>query len=225
MKIELPDADYTVTRVFCIGRNYEAHVREMKSDAPGAPGAPVIFSKPPSSLVKPGEKIRFPAHGEVLHHEVELVLLVGRAGRARTEAEARDFIAGITVGLDLTLRDVQQGLKKRGHPWEIAKAFDQSAPVGDFIPCDEHVDLGGLSFSCRVNGALRQQGHSKDMILSMETLVMVVSRIWALRPGDLVFTGTPSGVGLLHPGDRIQVENEQIGSYTWDIIEAVKGAQ
>jgi len=206
-----------VSRVFCIGRNYVEHVHEMKSEVPGSP---VIFSKPPSSLVKPGEKIYFPAHGKELHHEVEVVVLIGKEGRARTESEARDFITGLTLGLDLTLRDVQNALKKKGLPWEISKAFEQSAPIGEFVPFDESVDLGRLSFSCSVNGMIRQKGNSKYMIFSIEALIVALSRIWALRPGDLIFTGTPPGVGPLSPGDGIRVESEQLGSYGWDVISA-----
>jgi len=203
MNIKMGDINFTVNRIFCIGKNYEAHVQEMK---------------PPGCLVKPGEKIQFPAHGKVLHHEVELVLLIGKAGRAASAEEARTFISGMTLGLDLTLRDIQYGLKEKGLPWEISKAFEQSAPAGDFIPCDAAAEPGNIAFTCRVNGDLRQSGNSKDMIFPIEILIVALSRIWTLQPGDLIFTGTPSGVGLLRRGDRIQVENEQIGSYEWEVV-------
>ncbi|MGB2990203.1 MAG: fumarylacetoacetate hydrolase family protein, partial [Candidatus Zixiibacteriota bacterium] len=150
-----------VARVFCIGRNYVEHVHELSNVLPTKP---VVFIKPASCLVGPGEEIHFPKHGNELHHEVEIVVKVGREGRAQTEEEALSFISALTVGLDLTLRDVQGELKKKGLPWEIAKAFEQSAPVGDFIPYDRSLDLKNISFGCKVNGKERQRGNTGKMI-------------------------------------------------------------
>lgn len=208
--------DLNLTRVFCIGRNYVEHVRELSNIVPTKP---VVFIKPASCLVAPGEKIHFPKHGSELHHEVEIVMRVGREGRAGTEKEALSSIGAITVGLDLTLRDVQGELKKKGLPWEAAKAFEQSAPVGDFIPYDGSLDLKDISFGCKVNGIERQRGNTGKMIFSIPKLVVELSKIWLLRPGDLIYTGTPSGVGPLNIGDRIEVESGPIGSFSWNIIE------
>ena len=205
-----------VARVFCIGRNYVEHVRELSNVLPTKP---VVFIKPASCLVGPGEKIHFPKHGNELHHEVEIVVKVGREGRAQTEEEALSFISALTVGLDLTLRDVQGELKKKGLPWEIAKAFEQSAPVGDFIPYDESLDLKDVSFGCRVNGIERQRGNTGKMIFSIERLLVELSRIWLLRPGDLIYTGTPSGVGPLTIGDTIEIYSDPTGSFSWSIVE------
>jgi acylpyruvate hydrolase len=209
--------DYSnVARIFCIGRNYVEHVRELSNMVPTKP---VVFIKPVTCLVKPGEHIHFPKHGKELHHEVEIVVKVGKEGRVRNEEEAPSFISAITIGLDLTLRDVQEELKKKGLPWEIAKAFDQSAPIGDFIPYDQTLDLKNISFGCRVNGIERQRGNSHYMIFSIERLLVELSQIWLLFPGDLVYTGTPSGVGPLKIGDTIEIESEKIGSFSWSFIE------
>ncbi|MGB2982192.1 MAG: fumarylacetoacetate hydrolase family protein [Candidatus Zixiibacteriota bacterium] len=205
-----------VARVFCIGRNYVEHVHELSNVLPTKP---VVFIKPSSCLVAPGEKVHFPKHGKELHHEVEIVVKVGREGRAQTEEEALSFISALTVGLDLTLRDVQGELKKKGLPWEIAKAFEQSAPIGDFIAYDQTLDLNNISFGCKVNGIERQRGNTGEMIFSVERLLVELSKVWLLCPGDLIYTGTPSGVGPLKIGDSIEVESDPIGSFSWDIVE------
>jgi 2-keto-4-pentenoate hydratase/2-oxohepta-3-ene-1,7-dioic acid hydratase in catechol pathway len=204
------------TRVFCIGRNYVEHVHELSNVMPAKP---VVFIKPASCLVGPGEKIHFPKHGNELHHEVEIVVRVSKKGRARTEEEALSFINAISIGLDLTLRDVQTELKQKGLPWEIAKAFDQSAPIGDFIPYDGLLDLKNISFGCKINGIKRQRGNTGNMIFSIQKLLVELSKIWVLRPGDLIYTGTPSGVGPLKIDDRIEVESNPIGSFSWNIVE------
>jgi len=206
----------SIARVFCIGRNYVEHVRELSNIMPTKP---VVFIKPASCLVGPGEKINFPKHGSELHHEVEIVVRVGREGRVRTEEEALSFISSLTVGLDLTLRDVQKDLKQKGLPWEVAKAFEQSAPIGNFIPYDGLLDLKDISFGCKVNEIERQRGNTGDMIFSIERLLVELSKIWLLRPGDLIYTGTPSGVGPLKIGDLIEVESDPIGSFSWSIVE------
>ena len=205
-----------IARVFCIGRNYVEHVQELSNIIPAKP---VVFIKPASCLVGPGEKIHFPKHGQELHHEVEIVVQVGREGKATTEEEALSYISAITVGLDLTLRDVQEDLKKKGLPWEIAKAFEQSAPLGDFIPYDGSLDLNHISFGCQVNGITRQRGNTVDMIFSIEKLLVELCKIWVLKPGDLIYTGTPSGVGPLKIGDLIEAESDPIGSFSWSIVE------
>ena len=205
----------SVAHVFCIGRNYVEHVRELAS---AMPTKPVVFIKPASCLIGPGEEIHFPKHGSELHHEVEIVVRVGREGRVSTEEEALSFISSITIGLDLTLRDVQKDLKQKGLPWEIAKAFEQSAPIGDFIPYDQSLDLKDISFGCKVNGIERQRGNTGEMIFSIGELLVHLSKIWVLRPSDLIYTGTPSGVGPLKIGDSIEIESDPIGSFSWSIV-------
>jgi len=208
--------DSNIPRVFCIGRNYAGHVDEMSNTIPEKP---VVFIKPASCLVRPGERIHFPKHGKELHHEVEVVIKLGQEGKVRTEKEALSFISDITVGLDLTLRDVQKELKQKGLPWEIAKAFEQSAPVGDFVPYDQTLDLDNISFGCKVNGEERQKGNTGEMIFKIGELLVELSKIWVLLPGDLIYTGTPSGVGPLRVGDTIEVESEPVGKFFWSIVE------
>jgi 2-keto-4-pentenoate hydratase/2-oxohepta-3-ene-1,7-dioic acid hydratase in catechol pathway len=212
----MSECSLDIPRVFCIGRNYAEHVREL---ANVVPQKPVVFIKPATCLVAPGEKIHFPKHGSELHHEVEIVVKVGRQGKVGTEEEALNFISAVTIGLDLTLRDVQSDLKKKGLPWEMAKAFDQSAPIGDFILYDGSLDLKNISFGCKVNGVERQKGNSGEMIFSIPRLLVELNKIWVLRPGDLIYTGTPSGVGPLEIGDTIEVESDAIGSFSWSIVE------
>jgi 2-keto-4-pentenoate hydratase/2-oxohepta-3-ene-1,7-dioic acid hydratase in catechol pathway len=203
------------TRVFCIGRNYANHARELSNPVPDRP---VIFMKPASSLVWPGSDVYFPAHGEDLQHEVELVVEIGKDGRAETVEDAKSYIRSYSIGVDLTLRDVQKELKARRLPWEIAKAFDQSALIGDLVRYEATNDLADVSFSCSVNGELRQTGYTKDMIFSVEQLLIAISGVWELQEGDIVYTGTPSGVGSLRIGDRLSVHCNPVGEFTWNIV-------
>ncbi|MCJ7457875.1 MAG: fumarylacetoacetate hydrolase family protein [candidate division Zixibacteria bacterium] len=203
-------------RLFCIGRNYTEHIQELSNTVPTKP---VFFIKPATCLIGPREKIHFPKHGKELHHEVEIVVKIGSEGRVVREEEAISFVSAVTVGLDLTLRDVQADLKKKGLPWEIAKAFEQSAPIGDFVPYDKSVELNNISFGCKVNGIERQTGNSRDMIFSIPRLLVELSKIWVLHEGDLIYTGTPSGVGPLTIGDTIEIESELTGSFSWSIVE------
>jgi 2-keto-4-pentenoate hydratase/2-oxohepta-3-ene-1,7-dioic acid hydratase in catechol pathway len=202
-------------RIFCIGRNYAEHAAELANPLPCAP---VMFMKPASSLVRPGEPVRFPGHGRELHHEVELVVSIGRSGKVSAPEQAFSYVNGISVGLDLTLRDVQQRMKRKGLPWEAAKAFDQSAPVGEFVDYTDAIDLNDVSFQCAVNGTRRQAGNSRDMLFPVERLLVELSRIWTLQPGDLVFTGTPPGVGPLQVGDRVEIASELTGAFAWSIV-------
>ena len=175
--------------------------------------------KPVSSIVAPGESLFMPRHGNLLHHEVEVVLLIGREGQDIPQANALSFIAGVSLGLDLTLRDVQVQLKKAGLPWELSKSFEQSAPLGllkAYHPGS--IDLENLSFTCSVNGKLRQQGKTRDMIFPIKNLIQTLSGWWTLRPGDIIFTGTPAGVGPLKAGDRVDIESPDIGLFSWTLF-------
>lgn len=211
----MPGSATSSRRIFCIGRNYAEHAAELANPLPAAP---VIFMKPPSCLVSPGEPVHFPRHGRELHHEVELVVEIGRAGRVSEPEQALSYVGGISLGLDLTLRDVQQQLKQKGLPWEAAKAFDQSAPTGEFVDYRASIDLRDIAFQCSVNGALRQAGNSRDMLFPVDRLLVELSRIWTLQPGDLLFTGTPAGVGPLSVGDRVEIASELTGAFAWSIV-------
>jgi 2-keto-4-pentenoate hydratase/2-oxohepta-3-ene-1,7-dioic acid hydratase in catechol pathway len=204
-----------VPRIFCIGRNYLAHAAELGN---AVTEEPVVFMKPPQCLVPPGEAIPFPSHGKELHQEAEVVLRIGRrCVKVKTE-QAIDFLDGVGLGLDLTLRDVQDSLKKRGLPWEKAKAFEHSAPLGPIIGIDKLADIDNLAFTCNVNGRVRQEGCTADMIFPPARIVSYLSGIWELMPGDLIYTGTPQGVAPLSVGDTITVEADWAGSHSWEII-------
>ena len=206
-----------MARIFCIGQNYIAHIRELSNPMPEKP---VVFMRPLSCLVAPGEEIHFPKHGSLLHYEAEVVVRIGKQGQNIKQQEALSYIDAVTLGVDLTLRDLQKAAKQEGLPWEQAKSFEQSAPLGKFLPYDpESINLKDLNFICKINGEVRQDGNTKDMLFSFERLIADLSKIWILRPGDMIYTGTPSGVGPLKIGDSIEVENDQIGSFAWTIIE------
>jgi 2-keto-4-pentenoate hydratase/2-oxohepta-3-ene-1,7-dioic acid hydratase in catechol pathway len=205
---------YAPRRVFCIGRNYRKHARELGNEPPAEP---VIFLKPPTSLVPPDSTIPLPVHGDDPQFEAELVLLLDGEGRVLDEEGAWEYVAGLSLGLDLTLRDVQSRLKRAGLPWELAKAFDHSAAVGRFTPLAAAGNPNEITFSCRINGETRQTGRVREMIFTIPQLLVAISRAWTLSPGDLVYTGTPDGVGSLRSGDSIEVSSDTLGAFTWKI--------
>lgn len=207
--------DHQSFRIFCIGRNYSEHAKELGSEIPESP---VVFMKPPRCLVEQGTPVRFPRHGKVLHHEVELVVKIGKTGNPLSETDALSYIDSLAIGLDLTLRDLQNQLKDKGLPWEICKAFEQSSPIGTFKKFNSQVVPDNISFTCHVDGELRQSGNSKDMIFSVGRLVFELGKIWELQPGDLIYTGTPSGVGPLKAGSVVTISSELLGTYSWEII-------
>ena len=220
MQISVNGQLFAPNRIFCIGKNYDEHVKELGGKTPEEP---VVFMKPVSSIVAPGESLFMPRHGNLLHHEVEVVLLIGREGQDIPQANALSFIAGVSLGLDLTLRDVQVQLKKAGLPWELSKSFEQSAPLGLFKAYHPgSIDLENLSFTCSVNGELRQQGNTRDMLFPIKSLIHMLSGWWTLRSGDIVFTGTPSGVGPLKAGDRVDIESPGTGLFSWTLFTSGK---
>src|SRR5512146_1850275 len=206
---KLPDP----RRIFCVGRNYAEHAKEMGN---ALPPEPVIFMKPVTSLVREGEKLVLPRGRGSVHHEMELVLAVGREAKDATPETALSLLAGVTLGLDLTLRDEQARLKQAGAPWELAKAFDGSAAVGRFSPAPVRFDPQALDMLCTVNGQVRQAGNTRDMLFPVATIIAFLSTRWRLLPGDLIYTGTPSGVGPLRPADRIEISSPALGTFAWD---------
>lgn len=203
-----------VNRIFCIGKNYAAHVEELKHLGHPPDGQCVVFMKPPSCVVPEGEPIVLPKGVGEVHHEAELVVLLTGGGRDIPVDEATHHIAGLTLGLDLTLRDLQTELKNGGKPWELAKAFDGAAPLGDFKPFLDQ-DLQALEFTFHVNGTLRQHGRTAKMLYGVARQIHILSQTWALLPGDAIYTGTPSGVGPLRPGDELMLEGRGLGRYRW----------
>lgn len=200
-----------VNRIFCIGRNYAKHVAELGN---ATDGECVIFMKPASCVVEEGEPVVLPKHIGSIHHEAELVVLLTGGGRDIPLEDALSCVAGITLGLDLTARDLQTTLKNKGAPWELAKAFDGAAPLGDFKPYLEQ-DLQALEFTCHINGELRQHGHTRDMLYTVARQIHILSQTWSLEPGDVIYTGTPEGVGPLKAGDQVVLEGRSLGRYEW----------
>ncbi len=190
---------FPVNRVFCVGRNYAAHAREMGGDPERE--APFFFSKPATAVVGDNRPVRYPDQTNELHHEVELVVALHRGGQGLSEDEVADCVFGYGVGIDLTRRDLQAQAKQQGRPWDTAKGFDDSAPVSSLLPVAACAGVERGAISLRVNGELRQQGDLDQMIWRVPEVVAILSRYYRLRPGDLVFTGTPAGVGPLQRGD------------------------
>lgn len=198
------DARFPVRRIFCVGRNYADHVREMGNDPKSEP--PVFFTKPADAVVDDGAAIAYASNTKDLHYEVELVVAIGAAGVEIAAASALDHVWGYAVGVDLTRRDLQAAAKKGGAPWDAAKAFDDSAPVSALAPVSGIGHLKSAAIRLSVNGTVKQNADIADMIWSVPEIIAALSRSWALRPGDLIFTGTPSGVGPLQRGDAVLAE-------------------
>lgn len=196
------DAKFPVRRIFCVGRNYADHVREMGNDPKSEP--PIFFTKPADALVSDGAAIRYAANTSNLHFEVELVIAIGKGGENIAESAALDHVWGYAVGVDLTRRDRQAEAKKAGAPWDAAKAFDESAPLGALAPVANGKHPHTARIWLKVNGETKQDANTSEMIWSCAEIISTLSRAWALRPGDLIYTGTPSGVGPIVPGDRIE---------------------
>lgn len=189
-------------KVVCVGRNYAAHARELGN---AVPETPILFLKPSTALASLVQGFAIPSGRGECHHETEVTVLIGRTLKHASEAECHAAIAGIGLGLDLTLRDLQNELKKKGHPWEVAKAFDGAAPLSAFLR-PEGIALDDIRFSLAVNGEPRQRGHSADMITGILPLLAYISGIFTLEPGDVVMTGTPEGVAALRSGDALVLE-------------------
>ena len=201
---------FPVRRVFCVGRNYAEHAREMGHDPSREP--PFFFTKPADALVISGAETPYPPATKDLHHEIELVAAIGREATAIDAAEALDHVWGYAAGIDLTRRDIQAEAKKAGRPWDMAKGFDASAPIGDLAPASRigHPTAGRLTLG--VNGTVRQSGDIADMIWSVPEAIAYLSGLVTLMPGDLIFTGTPAGVDAVVKGDRLEGLIEGVGS-------------
>jgi len=196
-------------KIFCIGRNYADHAKEMNSNVPSKP---MIFMKPPTALVKNNEAVYYPSFTENLHYECELVIKIGKNGKSIDEKFALDYISEVSVGIDFTARDIQAKCKEKGHPWELAKAFDYSAPVGKFLPASTVSDWDNISFHLDINGERKQTGHTKDLIFTVPHLIHYISQFFTFQTGDLIYTGTPAGVGPVKIGDRLvaSLEGEEL---------------
>ncbi|HWE46470.1 MAG TPA: fumarylacetoacetate hydrolase family protein [Caulobacteraceae bacterium] len=208
-------ARFPVRRIFCVGRNYAAHVKEMGGDA--ARETPIFFTKPADAIVRDGGDVPYPPATRELHHEVELVIALGGEGHDLTPQDAERLIWGWAVGVDLTRRDLQNAAKKAGAPWDTAKAFDASAPLG---PITRRADLlqpkGRITLT--VNGDTRQDADLSDMIWSPDEIVAEASKLWTLSRGDLIFTGTPEGVGPLNRGEKVHCRIEGLEPLDFTVV-------
>lgn len=199
-----------VGKIVCMGRNYVAHIEELNNEPPGAP---MFFIKPPTALAPLEEPVRIPSYSSKARHELELALLMGKELFEAGEDEVFPAIAGYGAAIDLTLQDVQDKLKAKGHPWEIAKAFDGSCPISEFVPASDVPDPQDVLISMKVNGQQRHNGSTKLMIYDIPKIVSAASRYFTLEEGDIVLTGTPAGVGSLEPGDELEMEIEHVGKF------------
>jgi fumarylpyruvate hydrolase len=206
------DALFPVRRVLCVGRNYAAHRREMGGDDRDPP---FFFAKPADAIVPPGGAVPFPPATTNLHQEIELVVALKSGGSDIPVGRALEAVFGYAVGVDLTRRDLQALAKDKGQPWEAAKGFDASGPVSAIRPWSDAPPQGAIRLS--VNGAVRQDAVVADMIWDVAEIISEASRLWTLKPGDLIFTGTPEGVGPLQRGDRIESEVEGVGSLSFQL--------
>jgi fumarylpyruvate hydrolase len=209
------DARFPVRRIFCVGRNYADHVREMGNDPKSEP--PLFFTKPADAVVESGAVIAYPSNTSNFHHEVELVIAIGKGGSNIAEAAALDHVWGYGVGVDLTRRDRQAEAKKAGTPWDTAKGFDQSAPISALTPVSESGHVTDAHIWLKANGETRQDASTHDMIWSIPEIIGALSRWWELKPGDLIFTGSPSGVSALNPGDAVACGVEGLAPLAFSI--------
>ncbi len=203
---------FLVHRIFCVGRNYKKHIDEMGYEENDIPF--VFFMKPPEAIVTDGQKIAIPDFTNNFQHEAELVIAIGKEGKKIPEENALEHIFGYSVGIDLTCRDIQNEAKKKGRPWTLAKSIPYSAPVSDITPADEsgHLNEGNIRLS--VNGEIRQNSNLKHMIRSVPKIISNLSQFYTLFPGDIIFTGTPEGVGKLESGDIVFAEIDRLQPLT-----------
>ncbi|MBC6609871.1 fumarylacetoacetate hydrolase family protein [Hymenobacter sp. BT507] len=197
-------------KILCIGRNYADHIAELQNETPTEP---VIFAKPDTALLQRGMPFFYPDFSQDVHHELELVLRISKNGKNIEEKFAHTYYDAVGLGIDFTARDLQSKLKAKGLPWELAKGFDGSAPLGTvFKPVGDFADLKNINFRLEVNGEVRQQGNSSLMLHPFDAIISYISRFITLKIGDLIFTGTPSGVGPVQIGDRLVgfIEQERV---------------
>ncbi len=215
VKIKNSNEKITVGKIVCVGRNYTEHVKELGNEVPKFP---IIFLKPASNLIFNNENIIHPTYSDEMHHEVELVLLIGETIKNADTKQAGQAIIGYAVGLDMTLRDIQNQLKKNGHPWTLAKCFDTAAVVSDFISTSDYRLTGKEKIELFVNNNKRQGSVLDKMIFSTTEIVKYISSNMTLEKGDLIFTGTPHGVGKVVKGDKIFAKIENIANLKTQII-------
>lgn len=215
VSIPTTDNEYIIGKILCIGRNYVDHITELGNEAPSAP---VVFMKPASAVIGTGEQVVIPSYSSECHYEAELAVLIGRDGKDIAEADALAHVAGYGVAIDMTLRDVQDNLKKKGLPWDIAKGFDTSCPLSDFVPADAIADPQALTIRLVLNGQERQNCSTGLMITSVAGIISYLSGVFTLEEGDIILTGTPAGVGRVQVGDRLEAVIEGVGTVAVGVV-------
>lgn len=215
IKLKNRNNEIQIEKIICVGRNYVEHIQELGNEQHEKP---VIFLKTTSSVIFSGDKIVCPTYSNDMHYETELVLLIGSQVKNADDGEAQSAIAGYGVGLDMTLRDVQNDLKKKGHPWTIAKCFDTSTVLSEFISADEYKLTMDEIISLKVNGEFKQNDSLNKMIFNPVQIIKYISSLMTLEPGDLIFTGTPKGVGKVNSGDILEAEITNIGKLNCGVL-------
>jgi len=203
-------ARFPVRRIFCIGRNYADHAREMGASVDKA--KPMFFTKPADAIVTDGADVPYPSATSDLHHEVEMVVALGAGGSDLTVEQAGKLVWGYGVGLDLTRRDLQAQAKAKGAPWDVAKAFDHSAPISALVPASEATPTSATRITLEINGELRQEATLGDMLLDVPEILSALSKLFELKAGDIVYTGTPAGVSALVRGDTFRATLEGVAT-------------
>ncbi len=206
---------FTPSKIVCVGLNYAAHIEEMSSKLSETP---VIFLKPNSALHNIEEAIPIPVDAGAVHHEVELAVCIADKIAHISENDVYNHIAGYGLALDLTLRDMQKSAKEKGRPWAVAKGFDHSCPISTFVTKDSVSDVNNLNITLKLNAILRQNGSTSQMIFKLPQLIAYISRFFTLEEGDIILTGTPSGVGPLQPGDRIQASISEVANIETSVV-------
>lgn len=207
---------FPVHRIYCVGRNYAEHVREMGSDPAREP--PFFFSKPADAVVANESSVPYPSRTTNFHYEGELVAAIGKGGSLIAPANALDHVFGYAVGVDLTRRDLQKQAKDAGKPWDVSKGFDCSAPIGSIRPVSAGDHVTNAAIWLKVNGETKQQSNTSEMIWSVAEIIAELSTLYELKPGDLIFTGTPAGVGPLQAGDRVEAGIDGLESLSIRIV-------
>lgn len=216
LAVEGEQARFPLRRVYCVGRNYADHAREMGHNPDREP--PFFFSKPADAVVPASGNVPYPTLTQELHYEVELVVAIGKGGKDIAPEDALEHVWGYTVGVDLTRRDLQAQAKKAGRPWDLSKGFDASAPTNPLLPVNQtdHPAEGGIWL--KVNGEARQQGNLNEQIWQVPEIISYLSQAVELQPGDLIYTGTPAGVGEIKPGDVVTGGIENIGTFSFTLV-------
>jgi acylpyruvate hydrolase len=201
-------------KILCIGRNYADHISELNNERPSEP---VVFLKPDTAVLKDNEPFYHPDFSKDIHHEVEIVLKINKVGKNIESKFAHKYYDEIGIGIDFTARDLQSKLKEKGLPWEKAKAFDNSAPISGFVSKSQFTDLMNLNFHLEINGEVRQKGNTEMMLWNFDEIIAEISKYFTLKTGDLIFTGTPAGVGKVNIGDRLVAFVEGVEMMSFEV--------